>query len=201
MEHALIGRGLGALEIVARMEKDGVPVPAETMNRLLGFFETFGDRYHHVKEEHVLIPRLEDGCGSRARCHAGWAIGDVFYEHEVGRRMLSRLKRAAADLDQSRDGEKFALMAADYINFLRNHIVNEKDFVLRAASWKLVSDDETISKAFEDYASREEIAITPSEFASEIDGILGELSVKVPATNRRAYARGTIPPYPTAITI
>ena len=195
MEHALIGRGLGALEIVARMENEGIPVPAGTLDRLLGFFETFGDRYHHIKEEHVLIPRLEDGCGSRARCHAGWAIGEVFYEHEVGRRLLARLKRAAVDVDQSGDGEKFALMATEYIAFLRNHIAKEKDNVLRAASRKLAADDVSMSKLFEDYAASEEIDSTPKEFASEIDHILDELSIKVPATSRRAYSRGTIPSY------
>ena len=195
MEHALIGRGLGALEIVARKEESGAPVPKETVIRLLEFFETFGDRYHHIKEEHVLIPRLEDGCGSRAQCHCGWTIGDVYYEHEVGRHLLSRLKRAAADLDQAKDGEKFAMMAADYINFLRNHSAKEKDHVLRAASWKLPAEDDLISKSFGDYASREAITKTPRDFASEIDSILAELSIEVPASNRSAYSRGTIPSY------
>ena len=194
MEHALLGRGLGALEIVARMERDGMPVPDETVKRLLGFFETFGDRYHHIKEEHVLIPRLEDGCGSRARCHAGKVIGEVFYEHEVGRKLLSKLQLAAANLERGGGAKRaFSLMADDYIAFLRNHVAKEKDHLIRSASWKLSAEDGALQKSFSDYVRREEIGETAREFAAEIDDILAELSILVPVPTRRAYSRGSIP--------
>ncbi len=194
MEHALLGRGLGALEIVARMERDGVPVPEETTRRLLAFFETFGDRYHHIKEEHVLIPRLEEGCGSRARCRSGAMIGEVLYEHEVGRRLLAKLQLAATGLGKGAGArEAFAVMADDYIAFLRNHIVKEKNRLLRSASWKLPEEDEALLKSFDEHAQREEIGATAREFAAEIDGILAELSIRVPAPTRRAYSRGSIP--------
>ncbi len=85
MEHALIGRGLGALELMARMAQRGEPLPDEAVGGLLDFFEVFGDRYHHVKEEHILIPRLEEGCRSRFRHGCGSSLGDAYHDHEFAR--------------------------------------------------------------------------------------------------------------------
>jgi hemerythrin-like domain-containing protein len=193
MEHALIGRGLGALEIVARREEEGRGVPENTVVRLLSFFETFGDRYHHIKEEHVLIPQLEDRCKSRSRCHEGRVIGEVFYEHEVGRRMLASLERVAGLLQNEEDRGVFTHMAAEYEALLRNQMAKEKDYLLRAASKKLHASDGRLVRSFRDYAQREEVQTTAREFASEIDAILADLSVAVPRPTRRAYSRGTIP--------
>lgn len=194
MEHALIGRGLGALEVVARMEREGMPVPEEAVRGLLGFFEKFGDRYHHIKEENVLIPRLEERCGSRARCHSGRMIGEVMYEHEVGRKLLSKIQSAATGLERSEGARTaFASMAEDYIAFLRNHIAMEKDHLLRSAARKLQGEDESLRKSFGAYARREGLVEVPPAFAAELDRILNQLSISVPAPTRRAYARGSIP--------
>jgi hemerythrin-like domain-containing protein len=193
MEHALIGRGLGALEVMARKIDSGEAVPEETVQNLLDFFEFFGDRYHHIKEEHVLIPKLEDGCESRARCHVGPAIGGVYYDHEVARRVLRDIRLASKGLTERESRTAFVEEAEEYIAFMRLHIAREKDSLIRAASQVLADEDEGLARSFNRYESREMISETTRQFASDIDGILSALSIRVPPAHRRAYSRGTIP--------
>ena len=193
MEHALVGRGLGALEVIVRRIKSGEGVPDEAVQRLLEFFEVFGDRYHHIKEEHVLIPRLEDGCESRSRCHVGPAIGAIYYDHEVARRVLRDISLASKDLTDKASRAAFVEEAEEYIAFMRLHIAREKDSLIRAASKVLEDEDKGLARSFNRYEREEEISETTRDFASEIDAILSTLSIRVPPTRRRAYSRGTIP--------
>ena len=193
MEHALIGRGLGALEVMARKINSGEAVPEETVRRLLDFFEVFGDRYHHIKEEHVLIPTVENGCESRARCRVGPAIGGIYYDHEVARRVLRDVRLASRDLTDRRARAAFVEEAEEYIAFMRLHIAREKNSLIRAASKMLAERDEALTRSFNRYESREMILETAPQFASDIDMILATLSIRVPPAHRRAYSRGTIP--------
>ncbi|MDG7007538.1 MAG: hemerythrin domain-containing protein [Nitrososphaerota archaeon] len=193
MEHALVGRGLGALEVIVRKIGAGEAVPDGAVQRLLDFFQVFGDRYHHVKEEHVLIPELEDGCESRSRCHLGPAIGAVYYDHEVARRVLRDIRQASEDLTDREARDAFVEEAEEYIAFMRQHIAGEKESLIRAASWKLAGEDSRLVHSFNRYEQRETITETARQFASEIDDILAELSIEVPPARVRAYSRGTIP--------
>ncbi len=193
MEHALMGRGLGALEIMVRKIQTGEAVPNEAVQRLLSFFEVFGDRYHHIKEEHALIPELEEGCESRARCHFGSALGAIYYDHEVARRVLRDIRRASKDLTDRESREAFAEEAEEYIAFMRGHIAREKDSLIRAAAKKLAGKDSRLLNSFKNFETREMITESTSQFASDIDDILASLSISVPPARVRAYSRGTIP--------
>ena len=193
MEHALVGRGLGVLEVIVRKIDSGEAVPDESVQRLLDFFEVFGDRYHHIKEEHVLIPRLEDGCESRSNCHVGPAIGSIYYDHEVARRVLRDIRLASKDLTDKASRAAFVEEAEEYIAFMRAHIAREKDSLIRAASKVLEGEDKGLVRSFNKFEHREMISETTREFASEIDAILTILSIHVPPAHRRAYSRGTIP--------
>ena len=193
MEHALMGRGLGALDVMTRRIEAGEAVPGQAIQRLLDFFQVFGDRYHHVKEERVLIPRLEDGCESRSSCHFGTEIGSVYYDHEVANRVLRDMRQASKDLTGREARDAFIEEAQEYIAFMREHIAKEKNSLIRAASWKLSGGDDKLMRSFNKREKREAILETAPEFASDIDGILGELSIVVPPARRRAYSRGSIP--------
>ncbi len=193
MEHALMGRGLGALEILVRKVQAGEAVPKETVQELLDFFEIFGDRYHHVKEEHVLIPEVEEGCESRSGCHFGPTLGALYYDHEVARRVLRGMRQASANLKEGASAEDFAELAEEYIAFMRLHIAREKDSLIRAASWKLSEEDERLTRSFDRYEEREALSKSAPTFAATVDRILAELSVVVPPPHLRAYSRGTIP--------
>lgn len=193
MEHALMGRGLGALEVMVRKIEDGEAVPDEAVQRLLDFFQTFGDRYHHVKEEHVLIPRLEDGCESRFRCRFGSSIGAIYYDHEVARRVLRDIREYSRDLTQKEARGAFVEAAEEYIAFMRRHIAMEKNSLIRAASRKLPNEDAGLVRSFRKYEKSEDVTETSGQFAADIDSILGALSITVPPARVRAYSRGTIP--------
>ncbi len=193
MEHALMGRGLGALEILVRRIQAGETVPGDAAQELLDFFEIFGDRYHHAKEEHVLIPELEEGCGPRSRCHFGSTLGVLYYDHEVARRVLRGLRQASTDLSDGAKRRDFAEIAEEYIAFMRLHIAREKDSLIRAASWKLPDEDGKLVRSFDKFEEGEALSKSAPLFAAVLDRILAELSVTVPPAQVRAYSRGTIP--------
>ncbi len=188
-----MGRAMGALEIIVRKMDCGEEVPAEAIQKLLGFYRVFGDRYHHVKEEHVLIPRLEDSCESRFQCRFGPEIGVVYYEHEVARRLLHRMTVTSESLCESHARKAFVAEANEYLALMREHIAREKDSLIRGASWELSGEDRALMNSFRRYTLREGIAETSEQFASDIDEVLSELSVVVPPAHRRAYSRGSIP--------
>lgn len=188
-----MGRGLGALEIVALRIDSGENVPGEAVQRLLDFFDVFGDRYHLIKEENVFIPSLQDGCESRTRCDVGPAIGEAYYGHEMARRLLRDLRSSSQKLNDKDERNAFVRHAVDYMALMRQQIAKEKDTLIRTASYTLANEDRRLARSFRRYAERKTIPETSQQFASDIDAILSELSVVVPPARRRAYSRGTIP--------
>ena len=193
MEHALVGRGLGALEIIVRRIDGGEDVPREAVQRLLNFFEVFGDRYHLEKEEHVFIPSLEGGCESGSRCDVVPAIGEAYGGHEEARRLILELWDISQGQDDKRARAAFVRHAMDYMALMRQEIAKEKDTLIRTASHTLAGEDRQLARSFRRYAERESISETSQQFAADIDEVLSELSVVVPPAQRRAYSRGTIP--------
>ncbi len=193
MEHALVGRGLGALEIIVRKIDSGENVPREAVQKLLNFFEVFGDRYHLIKEESVFIPSLEDGCESKSQCDIGPAIGEAYDGHELARILLRDMRSSSQRLDADDRKLAFVRNAVDYMGLMREQIAREKNMLIRTASFRLADEDRRLTRSFRQYAEREMIPETSQQFASDIDAILSELSVTVPPARRRAYSRGTIP--------
>ncbi len=193
MEHALVGRGLGALEIIGRRMSEGGDVDGEAVQKLLGFLQIFGDRYHLAKEEEVLLPGLEDGCESGAGCDVGPLIGEIDHQHEVARRLLGGMRRASRCLEDSDGRRAFVRHAEAYISLMRGLMAKEKDTVIRTAASKMADKDRRVERSFGRYVKRESIPESPKQFASELDAVLSELSVEVPPAKIRAYSRGTIP--------
>ena len=193
MEHALVGRGLGALEIIVRRIDNDENVPRVAVEKLLDFFQVFGDTYHLAKEERVFIPSLEDGCGSGSRCDVGSAVGEAYHKHEEARMLLRSLQNSAQRLNEEGARKVFVRSALDYMALMREQIAKEKDSLIRTAAVTLFDKDGRLARSFRRYAEREMILKTSQQFASDIDAILLELSVMVPPARSRAYSRGTIP--------
>ena len=193
MEHALVGRGLGALEIVSRRLEGGKAVPLAAVQNLMGFLQVFGDRYHLAKEEGILMRGLEEGCVPGPRCDVMNAVGEVDRQHEAARRLLRSMQLASVGLEHGRSRHLFVRCSGEYIALMRLLIAEEKDTLIRTASSTLAERDGPLERSFRRYLAKEEISETPEQFASEIDGVLSKLSIFVPPARARAYARGTIP--------
>ena len=178
---------------MVRRVDDGEDVPEETVQKLLYFFEVFGERYHLGKEERVFIPSVENSCDSRFQCGIESAVGETYHEHEAAHALLRYMRASAQRLGEESARRTFVRHAIEYMALMRGQMAKEKDTLIRTASFTLASKDNRLLRSFSRYLEGEAIPETSEQFASDIDSILSDLSVVVPRARRRAYSRGTIP--------
>jgi len=111
-EHRVIERVLGALEKLT--EKSAIEC-LEPWKKALDFIRNFADRCHHVKEEKVLFPALEE----HGIPNEGGPIGVMLQEHEEGRALVRTF--AAGDPATAVSAiRRFVLL-------LREHITKENE--------------------------------------------------------------------------
>src|SRR5215510_3502523 len=92
-EHKTILNGLEILKSAATAVKRRESGAFEDAEMILGFFKTFVDRCHHVKEETALFPRLVS---------AGMPLSEgplavMLDEHERSRKLLRNMEQALLD--------------------------------------------------------------------------------------------------------
>jgi hemerythrin-like domain-containing protein len=147
-EHDVILQALAVLDGMAARLVGGGSVTAPDVEQLLEFFVVFADRCHHAKEEGILFPALEAAGVPRA----GGPIGVMLDEHEVGRRLVGRLRQdgAAAAGGDAAAQRRFAEAAHEYVALLEQHIAKENQVLFPAADGMLTDeDDRAITAAFE----------------------------------------------------
>ncbi len=119
-EHRLIWQVFNAVEAPLRvMELKGV-VARELLEQLLEFATQYCDRYHHVREEDLLIGRLHEA----RLVEKGGAADLVLQEHRMARYRLDRLREllpVAAAGDRQAHGELVKTLRS-YTSLLRCHI-------------------------------------------------------------------------------
>ncbi|MGB9905671.1 MAG: hemerythrin domain-containing protein, partial [Desulfotomaculales bacterium] len=131
-EHRLIEKVLEILQKEAEKLKDNRGDP-EVIAAALDFFSGFADGCHHRKEERVLFPLLEE----RGIPKEGGPIGVMLREHEEGRRLIARMREAAARKDRA----QLAEAAGAYVELLKGHIWKEDDVLYPAGKKVLTADD------------------------------------------------------------
>lgn len=145
-EHRVIEHGLLVLEAMANRLEQGEAVPRERVASLLEFFRSFADGCHHAKEEETLFPELE----GRGIPREGGPIGVMLHEHEEGRALQQRMRRASSNLAEEADRQEFITAAREYIALLRRHISKEDDVLFPMAQQVLTeADDEALLERFE----------------------------------------------------
>ena len=153
-EHEVIEQALGLLDAAAARLARGESVPPRDLEQLLEFFAVFADGCHHAKEEGILFPALEAAGVPRD----GGPIAVMLSEHEVGRRLVGRMRRdstAAAGGDAGAR-RRFADAAREYVDLLAQHIAKENQVLFPAADARLSeSDDRAITAAFARHEERE----------------------------------------------
>ncbi len=130
-EHEGIMKMLEVAEAAAKKLERGTRVSAKTLDNLLDFFQTFGDKCHHSKEEELLFPALE----TKGIPRTGGPIGIMLTDHEQGRALIKALSQATSDYKANRRGagQQWARTAWNYIHLLRGHIYREDNVLLAIA--------------------------------------------------------------------
>ncbi len=117
LEHEAVKSTLRILDSICNdANKTGHIANPDHLEQLLEFFRTFVDKCHHSKEEELLFPALEEVGVSKER----GPIGVMLNEHQQGRDLVARMKRALSQYtnDDAGAAQKLKAFADAYIALL-----------------------------------------------------------------------------------
>ncbi|HTM07838.1 MAG TPA: hemerythrin domain-containing protein [Verrucomicrobiae bacterium] len=144
-EHRIIETVLEALEKLAQTAETSA---LADWAKAIDFLRNFADKCHHLKEETLLFPTLEEHGIPRE----GGPIGMMLAEHEEGRGFV-RAMAAAVDT-----GARDVLRreATAYIRLLRQHILKEDEVLFQMADSILSAEEQQkLLRDFEEHELRE----------------------------------------------
>ncbi|MDH3574890.1 MAG: hemerythrin domain-containing protein [Desulfobacteraceae bacterium] len=135
-EHEAVRMTLKILErITEEIDKTEKISKPEHLKQLFEFFSVFVDKCHHGKEEELLFPALETVGISRK----GGPIGVMLNEHQQGRDLVAKMKRALSQYLNGDAGaaQKLKVSADAYIALLNLHIDKENNVLFPMAEQHL----------------------------------------------------------------
>ena len=144
----------GVLAVVERLAADPAGTALDKWRLALEFFREFADGCHHVKEEKVLFPALEE----HGIPVEGGPLGMMLAEHEQGREHVRSMVAALNQLQAGKAAahESLVTHAASYTTLLREHIQKEYDNLFRMADEVVPeSDQKELLKRFEAHEAEE----------------------------------------------
>ena len=136
-EHRVIERVLAALE---KLTEKPALASLDSWKKALDFIRHFADQCHHIKEEKVLFPALEEhGIPSD-----GGPVGMMLLEHEEGRSYVRAMAAAIVLLEAKNSAATESLFssARAYIRLLREHIQKEDEILFRMADEVIPADEQ-----------------------------------------------------------
>ena len=147
-EHQGIQLMLTILQTIAGKIGEGEQIGSGQLDSIMEFLSIFVDKCHHAKEEEFLFPALE----AAGVLREGGPIGVLLGEHEQGRRLVARLKKAVTNYTS---GDKTAaanvqVIVDEYVALLTQHIEKETNVLFAMADAKLdTAKDNELFEAFE----------------------------------------------------
>src|SRR5215475_4834264 len=150
-EHRVIERVLAVVEGLA--EKPGMG-SKEAWEKAVDFIRNFADKCHHLKEEQLLFPAMEEHGIPRD----GGPIGMMLAEHEEGRAYVRSMFDVVEQVAKGNAAAAKSLLsgARAYLDLLREHIRKEDDILFRMADEVLPPDEQKrIVERFELHESGE----------------------------------------------
>jgi hemerythrin-like domain-containing protein len=150
-EHRAIERVLTVIEKLAADR--GRPALA-TWKKALDFVRGFADQCHHLKEEKLLFPAMEE----HGIPNEGGPIGMMLLEHEEGRSYVRSMVAAIEILEANSEAPTEGLVngARAYIRLLREHIQKEDDILFRMADEIMPrAEQKQLLHAFEEHETEE----------------------------------------------
>ncbi len=145
-EHEGILFGLRILEKMReRLEGSGTADMGD-LKDMVNFLRLFADKCHHGKEEGLLFPAMEKVGIPREK----GPIGQMLYEHQVGRQYIAEMSNALGEDVVER--KAFADSAERYIGLLRSHIEKENKILFPMGDQRIAeADQERLIEAFEQF--------------------------------------------------
>jgi hemerythrin-like domain-containing protein len=150
-EHRVIEKVLDALE---RLAKAAETSSLAEWDKVIDFARNFADKCHHLKEENLLFPALEE----RGIPREGGPIGMMLAEHEEGRSYVRAMAAAVASAGKDSIDNRQILRetAIAYIRLLRQHIQKEDEVLFQMADEVLTSEEQkTLLREFEEHELKE----------------------------------------------
>ncbi len=138
-EHGLIRQFLDNLALAVEKLEDEQRPPREFFENATQFARTFADKFHHIKEEHVMFVRLAQKKGGAIDGH----IDSLRHQHERARNYTSAIAEA---LNGYEDGQPIQISqvlenTAAYVSLLRNHI-HKEDHIFFPMVQEVLSEEE-----------------------------------------------------------
>ncbi len=169
-DHRVIER---VLAVVERLTERPQEASLETWRKTLGFIRDFADQCHHLKEEKLFFPLLEE----RGIPRAGGPLGMMLLEHEEGRRYVQLMAAALALAEEDPEAARYSLVenARAYLRLLREHILKEDQILFNMADEVLTEEEQ--KKLVLEFEEHEEKEIGPGvhekllKIAQELEGI------------------------------
>lgn len=146
-EHRVIER---VLDVIEKLTQDSVASSLESWKKVLDFARHFADQCHHLKEERILFPAMEE----HGIPNDGGPIGMMLIEHEEGRSYVRSMFAALARVEANDEAAQESLLASAraYIRLLREHIQKEDQVLFRIADDVIpVEEQKQLLRAFEEH--------------------------------------------------
>lgn len=150
-DHRIIERVLRVVENLAADPQRGSLAAWE---KAVDFIRNFADKCHHLKEEKIFFPTLEE----RGIPIAGGPIGVMLQEHEEGRRYVRAMAGALALADEEPEEAKRILVenAGPYLRLLKEHILKEDEILFAMADGALSPQEQRrLLHEFEEHEAKE----------------------------------------------
>jgi hemerythrin-like domain-containing protein len=150
-DHRVIERVLAVLE---RLTEPSSGASVETWEKAIDFIRNFADKCHHLKEETILFPALEQHGIPRE----GGPIGMMLVEHEEARAYVRGMVEALAQGGTAPEKAQTILMknASAYMRLLREHIRKEDEVLFQMADDALTPEEQKeLLRQFEEHEARE----------------------------------------------
>ena len=171
-EHRIIEKVLGALEKLTQSRGD---IQLDLWEKAIDFIRNFADKCHHLKEEGLLFPALEEHGIPRE----GGPVGMMLFEHEEGRGYVKAMVTALSHAKQDPQAARTELFqnAGAYLHLLREHIAKEDQILFDMADSALTPEEQKkLLKEFDEHEERELGAGIHEKYlaiAKELEGRLG----------------------------
>lgn len=150
-EHRVIEKVLTAVEKLANTPG---PVPLGLWEKAIDFIRNFADKCHHLKEEKIFFPALEE----RGIPREGGPIGMMLMEHEEGRGYVRLMAAALLLAEEDPKAAETSLLdnARAYLRLLRQHIPKEDEILFPMADEVLTQEDQNkLLREFEEHEAKE----------------------------------------------
>ena len=151
-DHRVIERVLSVLERLTAKSPGG---SLKTWRKVIDFIRSFADRCHHLKEEKIFFPALEE----KGIPREGGPIGMMLMEHEEGRGYVRAMAAALDGWEKGQEASQAVVIenARAYVRLLREHIQKEDEILFEMADNVLSAEEQKqLLRQFEEH-EREEI--------------------------------------------